>query len=246
MTTCKNCGTAIDDKFCPHCGQKAAVHRFTIKHILHDFFHVFTHFDKGLPYLIKEMFIKPGVVVREYLEGKRNKYYNPFQFFLLSSAAVLFLTVKLDLGTLMVGDISVTGSGAEAFQKQFIPFMYQYFNVLQFVTVPVLSFYTYLMFRKSGYNYAEILVLNTFITAQRHLIFIVFAPLMFFFKASAPGISKLYITAMTTYYCWATAKFFLPKNKAWAIIKLLLISALFFITNAALLLAVFFLFFYKR
>lgn len=246
MTTCKNCGTKLNDKYCPHCGQKAAIHRFTLKHILHDFFHVFTHLDRGLPFLIKELFTRPGEVVREYLEGKRSKYYNPFQYFLLSSAVVLFLTVKLDLGTLMIGSVTITGDAAALFRAQFIPFLYQYFNVLQFVTLPLLSFYSYLFFRKAGYNYAENLVLNTFYTSQRHLLYVVFAPLMFFFKSAAPGISRLYLMLWTLYYCWAYVKFFRSKNTVWAVLKTMMVLFLFVISNAAILLLVFYFFFYKH
>src|SRR5688572_27774986 len=95
VSICKNCGSRVAENFCPKCGQKKNVHRFTLKHIIHDFIHVFTHLERGLPFLIKELFIRPGDTVKEYIEGKRNKYYNPFQYFVLSTAVVVFLTVKL-------------------------------------------------------------------------------------------------------------------------------------------------------
>lgn len=77
MIECKNCGTAFEGKFCPNCSQKAATHRLTLGHFIHETTHALTHTDKGILLLIKELFVRPGIVAREYVEGKRKKYFNP-------------------------------------------------------------------------------------------------------------------------------------------------------------------------
>lgn len=245
MIFCKNCGSEVAENYCPKCGQKSDTHRFTIKHILHDFFHSFTHVDSGILYLIKELFIRPGTVIREYTEGKRKKYFNPFQYLVLSTAAVVFITIKFDLSTLIMGNVQMKGELAGAFQQQFIKFLYQYFNVFQFGIIPVTSLYSYLFFRKSGYNYAENLVLNSFLTAQRHLIFILFSPLLYAFKDSAQKINSAFLFLYTIYFIWAYLGFFKPKGKIWAVIKALIISILFFVTSGIIILLVFYLFFFK-
>jgi hypothetical protein len=83
MDRCKNCGYQVDGKYCSNCSQKASTHRLTVKHILHEGFHAVTHTDTGILYLIKELTYRPGFVAREYLEGKRKKYYNPFTFLMI-------------------------------------------------------------------------------------------------------------------------------------------------------------------
>lgn len=246
MTICKNCGSEVLENYCPKCGQKADTHRFTVKHILHDFFHSFTHVDSGILYLFKELFLRPGTVIREYTEGKRKKYFNPFQYLVLTVAAVVFVTVKFDLGALLMGNLQMSGDGIAEFQIQFTKFLYQYFNIFQFLTIPLLSLYSYLLFRKSGFNYAENLVLNSFLSSQRHIYFLVFAPVFYYFRAQAPGINRIFLTLWTAYTIWAYLGFYKPKNKIWAGVKAVIISFLFFISNGLLLLAVFYLFFYKR
>lgn len=244
MIICKNCGSEVAENYCPKCGQKGDTHRFSVKHILHDFFHSFTHVDSGILFLIKELFLRPGTVIREYVEGKRKKYFNPFQYLILSIAAMVFIMVKFDLGALIMGNLQFSGSNAELFQLQFTAFFYKYINIFQFATIPVLGFYSYIFFRKSHYSYAENLVLNTFLSAQRHLIFILFAPLIYFFKSSAPAINRIFLLLWTAYFIWAYIAFFSPKNRIWAGVKAFMVSFLFIITNALLLFAIFYFFFY--
>ena len=172
---------------------------------------MFTHLDSGIIYLIRHLMVDPGNTVREYLEGKRKKYYNPFQFYILTTAVIVFLTIKLDLGSLMINDIQNSGD-LDIFKKQFIPFLYPYFNVLQFIILPLLSFYTYLLFRRSGYNYAENLILNTFISSERHIIYVLFIPFMYFFPAYSPLLSRIYILFWIVYFSWAYIKFFAKKQ----------------------------------
>ena len=74
-THCLNCETVLSDgqRFCAHCGQKTSTHRLTWTHFQHEFFHALTHADRGILHLFKELVLRPGVVVREYLAGTRQK-----------------------------------------------------------------------------------------------------------------------------------------------------------------------------
>ena len=92
--TCKNCETIFEGNFCPNCSQKAGTHRFSVKHIVHEAFHAFTHTDKGIFFLIKEMLKRPGKVALEYNGGRRKKYFNPFTFLLIMIALNIFFTQK--------------------------------------------------------------------------------------------------------------------------------------------------------
>jgi len=47
MIECKNCGEAVSDKFCPHCGQKASVNRISIRSLLRDLPNAIFHVDSG-------------------------------------------------------------------------------------------------------------------------------------------------------------------------------------------------------
>ena len=79
-TDCLNCGTSLSarDYFCPRCGQKADTHRLTWKHFGHEVLHAVTHADASVLHLFRDLLVRPGTVAREYLAGKRKKYFSPF------------------------------------------------------------------------------------------------------------------------------------------------------------------------
>lgn len=100
-TNCLNCGSAFtpDAKYCAACGQKAATHRMHFHDIWHDLIHYFTHADKGIFHLLKDLATKPGLVAREFVEGKRQKYFRPLNFFLIVAGLVVFMTSMLGKST---------------------------------------------------------------------------------------------------------------------------------------------------
>lgn len=92
-TTCLNCTTEIDGKFCSECGQKSDTHRITAKHFfMHDLLHGVLHVDKGIPFTLKQLFIRPGFAARDYISGKRVQYYNVFYLMFIVLGLIIIVT----------------------------------------------------------------------------------------------------------------------------------------------------------
>lgn len=85
-STCLNCGAEIQHNFCPYCGQKKGIEKVNWHSIIHETAHFFTHIEKGFLNTSVQLLIRPGRVIREYLEGKRKKYHKPVGFFLIWAA----------------------------------------------------------------------------------------------------------------------------------------------------------------
>src|SRR3954462_15659119 len=83
MTTCLNCDNDFEANFCNLCGQKAATHRFTMHEWLHEIPHGILHVDSGFFLTIKNLFLRNGNAIREYLEGKRKSLFSPFLYVLI-------------------------------------------------------------------------------------------------------------------------------------------------------------------
>jgi hypothetical protein len=184
-TNCLNCGTLLtaDDNFCPYCGQKSHTHKLTIIHLLHEFFHSFTHADKGFLGITADLAIRPGVVARQYIQGKRKKYFNPFTYFLLCLAILVFCAntfksfhepLKIDQSVVQriptdeqrktyIGFINRTNA-ANAFVKKNM-------NVISMLMLPIFSFLSWLFFKKRGYNYAELTVVYMMYSSFASLLF---------------------------------------------------------------------------
>lgn len=87
---CLNCGEVVLGKYCSNCAQKSDTKRLDILHFIqHDIIHGTLHFDRGLPFTIKQIILRPGVVASEYIQGKRVKYYNFFYLTLLLIGIIL-------------------------------------------------------------------------------------------------------------------------------------------------------------
>ena len=89
---CLNCETSLDisEKYCHHCGQLNSTKKLTVKDFIEEFFANFYAYDSKLRNSIISLFTKPGVAAKEFCEGKRQHYANPFRLF-LSISIILFI-----------------------------------------------------------------------------------------------------------------------------------------------------------
>ena len=243
---CKNCGNLFEGKFCNLCGQKAGVRRFTIRLAAREFLHTFTHVDSGILFLIKEMFLRPGITASEYIEGKRKKYFSPVQYLILSIAVSTFLTLKL--GVIGLNEVSPeifeTLNDTQKFFLQFNNFIYRFFNLTLFAGIPVMAMYSKLLYRKSGYNYSENVIFNTFLAAQRTLIYILMMPLLYAYRDKwFIGIGAYYFI-FVVYMGWGYVQFF-NGGKIWCIVKYFFVFLLTWVTLQFLSMLIFYLFFFS-
>jgi hypothetical protein len=157
MTNCKNCGATLNGKFCAQCGQKASVSRFTLHEILHEITHSVTHVDTNILGLTAAMTSRPGQTVRNYLEGQRKKYFNPFIYFL-----IMLGLQSLAFSLVHHAPLRATPEQLEMYQMQ--SFVYKYIKVFFIFLLPVVALLMYLFYRR--HNYAEYCVINVFIAGS--------------------------------------------------------------------------------
>lgn len=90
---CFNCGHPFSghEKFCPECGQTNKDKRITFSNFVHEVFNGFISWDSKFWTTIIPLLTKPGKVSRDYIDGKRIRYANPFRFYL--SVSVIFFLI---------------------------------------------------------------------------------------------------------------------------------------------------------
>ncbi len=93
---CLNCETSLDisEKYCHQCGQLNSTKKLTLKDFFEEFLSNFYAYDSRLRNSIVSVFTKPGILAKEFNDGKRQKYANPFRLF-LSVSIVLFIVASL-------------------------------------------------------------------------------------------------------------------------------------------------------
>lgn len=172
---CANCLRAIDasdQRFCPACGQPTPVHRIDWHFIGHELEHSVLHMDRGILFTLRQLVLRPGDLIRDYIEGRRANLVKPLLLLMILSAAIVFLSSMQGVGTM------AQFAGETVTQNEVLRFvddwMTRHFALVTIVLLPLEALAFKLMFgRTQSLNYPEWLVITAFLTAQTMVLWIV-------------------------------------------------------------------------
>ena len=156
---CKNCNTEINQNYCPHCGEPAKLNRIDGKYILSEIGSVL-NFDKGILFTIKELLLRPGQSIKNFISNDRNRLVKPIVFIIITS---LIYSVSQQLLNFEDGYIDFTTEDKKsAFLtiSNWISNNYGYSNIIMAFLI---AFWIKIFFRKHNYNFFEILILLFFL-----------------------------------------------------------------------------------
>lgn len=93
-TKCLNCGQPLDksDVYCSYCSQLNSDKQLSAKDFFAEFLSSILVYDSRLRNTIKDLLFRPGIITRNYVNGQRLKYANPFRFFL--SVSIIYFLVN--------------------------------------------------------------------------------------------------------------------------------------------------------
>lgn len=95
---CASCGTTFTGNFCPRCGQSAKVGRFSFKKAVMLFLDVWGMGNRSFFRSIRDLILRPGFMIRDYLSGMQSAYFPPFKMFFILTAFSLIVEQGFDLG----------------------------------------------------------------------------------------------------------------------------------------------------
>lgn len=96
--TCLNCGYTFRGHNCPNCGQAASTQRITKKSALKNLFTTLIGGDSVFLRTCGNLMYRPGYMIRDFLCGKRTRYFRPVQMLLcLVTIYALFSLVFKDI-----------------------------------------------------------------------------------------------------------------------------------------------------
>lgn|GEM_PF-5226796 len=143
-----NCGKQVTTGFCDSCGQKVATSRITFPEIFRGFWKRFVDLDSAALRTFTGLFINPGKLIREYLDGRRKPFINPFRYFLVILA--INIASSAILGSPAFNPVRVSGDMLFAQLSLTI----QFSIAILFLLYPV-SYSLKLIFFKSDLSVAE-------------------------------------------------------------------------------------------
>ena len=113
---CLNCAHPLElsDKYCSYCGQLNTTKQLSLKDFFGEFIGSILTYDSRFRYTLKDLLFKPGTITKNYCEGQRLKYANPFRFFL--SVSIIYFLIQGLISTFSGGDNSFmqTNNGTNA------------------------------------------------------------------------------------------------------------------------------------
>ena len=218
---CKNCNTEVTQSYCPKCGQAAQIKRIDGPYIAYEIGEIL-NFERGILYTIKELIIRPGENVRNFISANRSRLVKPIIFIIITSLIYSLINHFFQIENEYVNytelEQSTTGQIFQWVQDH-----YGYANIIMGVFI---AFWTKLFFRKYPYNFFEILILLCFVMGIAMLLYAVFALFQ-----GVTHIEVLQYGGMVGfgYSAWAIGQFF-DKSKYLNYIKALFAFMLGFLT----------------
>lgn len=242
---CKNCNHTFEGNYCNYCGQAAATSTINKHFLLHDIQMGFLSFDRGILFTIRELITRPGLAIKDFLEGKRVRYYKPISFLLLFVGIYSFIFLFFDIDVTRLSAYKDTGD----ISYKATEWITNHFAVVSLMLLPVFSLSTFLAFRRYGYNYMEHIVINSYLLGMTTLIAIVYSPIILLIPKEYQWAtsSSLNIIISSSYKFWAYYQIFSnlkPRKRVLKIclvlVYLLLIMLLIVIPILSLIMLLFF------
>ncbi len=170
---CLNCGNTYKGNYCSECGQQATVERFNWQYLWKT---IQTSFDidKGFFHTILVLLYKPGLVIREYVEGKRIGLSNPVKVFILTGAVATYFTFNFLKFGETAGPLQVLNLPD---QLGFGYYSGKYFSFFTLTALPCFAWFSWIIFRPA-FNFTENLIMNVYVAAGQFLIILLFIPLL--------------------------------------------------------------------
>ena len=101
---CLNCGYTVEKFYCSNCGQENLEPKEPFWKFLTHLVRLNLAFDGKFSITLKTLFLKPGLISKEYIQGKRASYIHPIRMYLFVSFLLFFLffifysTKKIPIG----------------------------------------------------------------------------------------------------------------------------------------------------
>ena len=94
---CTTCGTTFEGNYCPRCGLSSKIGRYSFKNAFLLFLDVWGLGNRGMFRTIRDLILRPGYMIRDYLQGMQMAYFPPFKMFFLLIAFSMLVNTGLNI-----------------------------------------------------------------------------------------------------------------------------------------------------
>ena len=94
---CLNCHDHYTGNYCPRCGRSATTDRYSMRTAVVSFADAYGMGERGMFRTMRDLILRPGYLILDYLRGMRASYFAPFKMFFLLFALSVFVTHGLNI-----------------------------------------------------------------------------------------------------------------------------------------------------
>jgi len=105
-SNCLNCGAPLSGPFCAQCGQRDVPPYPSVRELAVDAFWELSGWDGRFATTLKALFRRPGMLTREFLEGRRARYISPLRLYLMASLVYFLIAAAAP-------NVNLAGSGKD-------------------------------------------------------------------------------------------------------------------------------------
>ena len=200
---CLNCDAVLPDRasFCPACSQRADTARLSLGDMLRELMHSFLNIERGPLAMLRSLVTRPGHMARDYVQGRRRRYYGPFATLALLVGGAALIVSLADYKML----------AQDGYDPGVTDLLQRHFNLLLLLQLPVLGSICTVVFRSARLTVPEHLVLVAYALSFRTVVLIASVPLVMATNASAaptPAEVAGFWIAWYLYFAWAASQFY--------------------------------------
>lgn len=94
---CATCGRHYVGNYCPRCGQSSKIGRYSLKNAFLLFLDVWGLGNRSMFRAIRDLFLRPGYMIGDYLRGMQMAYFPPFKMMFLICALGLLIETGMNI-----------------------------------------------------------------------------------------------------------------------------------------------------
>ena len=165
-----------------------------------DLLHTFVNIERGPLVFAWALLTRPGGIAREYVEGRRRRYYGPF--------ATLAVLVGMAALALRLSGVQVLSQEMSATSATTL--LQRHFDVVLLAQLPLLGAVCALVFRNAHLTLPEHMVLAAYALSMRAVALVLVVPVALLNATSAPTFwqNSAFWFAWYIYFGWAASQFY--------------------------------------
>jgi hypothetical protein len=136
-TQCRNCGTKLHGPYCSACGQSHVHGQLDLRTLVEQAFDGLVNLDTRALRTIGDLTVAPAKVCRDYLDGRRIPYVNPFKYAFATFTLAAIVAEAL---------LYLHGAPSDPLTAEYYAFRLRWGLLINFTAMPLLAAFLWLLF----------------------------------------------------------------------------------------------------